>query len=148
MKNDDNDRLRRLLKSEEETRKDIEPPPSSSTTASSKKTGSTTPRLNLPDLDKDNMPLPKRVDEVDVEGTRVTPAAYRQNPNQPQAGQRPVYRLPENQVQTTRYQTQTQDSPVNQFINRLQDFFSSIVSKIRNNKKAVRYGCITSLFVL
>lgn len=27
-------------------------------------------------LDKDNMPLPRRVDQVDMEGTRVTPAAY------------------------------------------------------------------------
>ena len=25
---------------------------------------------------KDNMPLPRRVDEIDLEGTRVTPAAY------------------------------------------------------------------------
>lgn len=27
-------------------------------------------------LDKDNMPLPRRVDEIDMDGTRVTPVAY------------------------------------------------------------------------
>src|SRR5262245_25460279 len=133
MKNDDNDRLRRLLKSEEETRKDIEPPPASGTTAS-KKSGATTPRLNLPDLDKDNMPLPKRVDEEDTDGTRVTPAAYRHTSN-PQQNQRPVYRLPEHEHQPQaqpRHQTyrQPQDSAVNQFMNRVQTFFSSVVSSL------------------
>ncbi|HRJ75059.1 MAG TPA: hypothetical protein PLX90_03630, partial [Anaerolineales bacterium] len=88
MRNDDNDRLRRK-KSEEETRNDVEPPPSTGTTVSKKSTG-TTPRLNLPDVDKDNMPLPKRVDEVDMDGTRVTPAAYRQGQNQGGQNQRPV----------------------------------------------------------
>ena len=29
-----------------------------------------------PALDKDGMPLPQRVDEVDLNATRVTPAAY------------------------------------------------------------------------
>ncbi|RJP50801.1 MAG: hypothetical protein C4583_09995 [Anaerolineaceae bacterium] len=38
--------------------------------------------LSRPRLDADNMPLPRRVDEVDTGGTRVTPAAYR-TPSQP-----------------------------------------------------------------
>lgn len=146
MRNDDNDRLRRKLKSEEETRKDVEPaPPPSGITASTKKNSGTTPRLNLPDLDKDNMPLPKRVDEFDVEGTSVTPAAYRQNPNQAQGGQRPVYRLPETQAQPNRYQARTQ-TPAS-FSDRVIAFVSSIFANLRKNKKTLRYGCITFAFV-
>ncbi|MBK8824199.1 MAG: transglycosylase domain-containing protein [Anaerolineales bacterium] len=78
MSNDDNDRLRRILKSEEETQgvynpAPIEPP------------AKTTEKYYRPALDKDNMPLPRRVDETDVEGTRVTRAAYQIAPNsQPQ----------------------------------------------------------------
>jgi len=69
MSNEDNDRLRRIIKSEEETQgvynpAPIEPPPT------------TTDKYYRPALDKDNMPLPRRVNEIDVEGTRVTRAAY------------------------------------------------------------------------
>ncbi len=74
MSNEDNDRLRRLLKSEEETQGQeyksntpVEPPPSGAT-----------PTFYRPRLDENNMPLPRRVDETDVEGTRVTRAAYEQ----------------------------------------------------------------------
>lgn len=154
MNNDDNDKLRRLIDSEDATRKDIKPASDSSTTASAKKTG-TTPKLTLPEIDKDGMPLPKRVDEIDVDGTRVTPAAYRQSQNQADANQRAVYRLPENQQpqqqqyqpqqqarQQNRYQRRNQES----FINRLQNFFSNIFSSLRNNKRAVRIGCVTTLF--
>ena len=45
-----------------------------------------TPPLNLPAFDHDNMPLPRRVDQIDVDGTRVTPAAY----ERPTTGRRPA----------------------------------------------------------
>jgi penicillin-binding protein 1C len=77
MSNEDNDRLRRILKSEEETQGVYNPapvePPSQATD-----------KYYRPALDKDNMPLPRRVDEIDMEGTRVTPAAY-----QPTRSQQP-----------------------------------------------------------
>jgi hypothetical protein len=80
MSNEDNDRLRRLKKSEEETQGVYSPAP---VDPASK----TTDKYYRPALDKDNMPLPRRVDEIDVEGTRVTRAAYeptsRQVPSQP-----------------------------------------------------------------
>ena len=75
MSNEDNDRLRRILKSEEETQgvynpEPVEPP------------SQITDKYYRPALDKDNMPLPRRVDEVDMEGTQVTPAAYQTTQNQ------------------------------------------------------------------
>jgi len=112
MNKDDNDRLRRLLRSEEETQKDMDPSPLPEGTAASRKpTGGTTPLLNLPNLDENNMPLPNRVEETDLDGTRVTNAAYRPaqdtkpprpsqgQTNQRQTNQRPTYRLPQNQNQ-------------------------------------------------
>ncbi len=80
MTENDRDRIRRLLNSEEETRDDITP---------HRATGSK-PRvyegpLPRPALDADNMPLPRRVDEVDMGGTRVTPAAYQPAPPSPPA---------------------------------------------------------------
>ena len=64
---DPRDKFRRLLNSEDETR--AEPP--------SQPARSATPTpLSRPALDKNNMPLPRRVDEIDTDGTRVTPAAY------------------------------------------------------------------------
>lgn len=147
MNNDDNDKLRRLIESEGATRKDIKPASDSSTTASAKKSG-TTPKLTLPEIDKDGMPLPKRVDEIDVDGTRVTPAAYRQNQNPADANQRAVYRLPENNQQQqparqqNRYQRRNQES----FVNRLQTIFSNFFSGLKNNKRTIRIGCVTTLF--
>lgn len=88
MSSEDNERLRRLLRSEEETRADIEPAPPTPPKPDPNSTGDTTPRFTRPALDKDNMPLPRRVDETDVDGTRVTPAAYRVG------SQRPVYQPP------------------------------------------------------
>jgi penicillin-binding protein 1C len=78
---DENKRyIRRLLDSEAETRAEPpiekENPPVSSdgtTRASAPKKTPTPPSIPL---DKDNMPLPRRVDEIDMEGTRVTPVAY------------------------------------------------------------------------
>ncbi len=148
MNNEDNDRSRRLLKpEEEETRKDLEPPPSSGKTVSKKSTG-TTPRLNLPEVDKDGMPLPKRVDEVDMDGTRVTPAAYRPNPNQGQQHQRPIYRLPENQRAQPNAQYSSPASYSLSFGDQIKAVFSSFSSFLRNNKKTIRYGCITSVFAI
>ncbi len=76
MSNEDNDRLRRIIKSEEETQgvynpAPVEPP------------AKTTDKYYRPAIDKDNMPLPRRVDETDVEGTRVTRTAYELTKSQP-----------------------------------------------------------------
>jgi len=77
--NDDNDeKRRRLIRSEEETQGAYQPAPLP------KKDSNSTPYYR-PALDKDNMPLPRRVDETDLEGTRVTRAAY-----DLQTGQRPA----------------------------------------------------------
>jgi len=93
---DPRDRLRRLLASEDETMPELptadgEPgdSPSDETIASimsslgeeeerSPAPQEHTPAFDtpMPALDKDNMPLPRRVDEIDVGATRVTPAAY------------------------------------------------------------------------
>ena len=79
----DRERIRKLLDSEGDTR--AEPP-------------SRMPRTNesIParsHLDEDNMPLPRHVYQMDLEGTRVTPAAFepttsRQNRNTQNVGQR------------------------------------------------------------
>ncbi len=96
MNEEDNDRIRRIIKSEEETQGVYNPVPPTPPTQG------TTPVFTRPALDKDypstdshgpdalsggqRMPLPRRVDEIDVEGTRVTRAAYepasRQVPSQ------------------------------------------------------------------
>jgi 1A family penicillin-binding protein len=85
MNDDDQDRerIRKLLNSEEDTR--AEPP---SQTPHAKE-----PIPARPRLDKDNMPLPRRVNEIDVEGTRVTSAAFepttsRRNANRQNTAQR------------------------------------------------------------
>jgi penicillin-binding protein 1C len=72
--------LKRLIDSESETRTDLPVEPkeeeSADPTATTKASPAhRTPPLNIP-LDKDNMPLPRRVDELDMEGTRVSPVAY------------------------------------------------------------------------
>jgi 1A family penicillin-binding protein len=75
---DPGERLRRLLESEGETQADLTPappqtPPQRGTTGEGSYSASS---LSRPALDSDNMPLPRRVNEIDMEGTRVTPAAY------------------------------------------------------------------------
>jgi penicillin-binding protein 1C len=76
---DPNERLRRLLDSEDETRADLpagtEPPRRVGLPPESGTSGNTPPLIR-PALDQDNMPLPRRVDQIDMDGTRVTPAAY------------------------------------------------------------------------
>ena len=74
--------LKRLIDSEAETRTDLpaetkedgQVDPNATTKASPpRRTPTPQPRI---ELDKDNMPLPRRVNEVDMEGTRVSPVAY------------------------------------------------------------------------
>lgn len=75
-------RIKKLLESEAETRPEtpIQPsqndiPYQGATRASSSRRTPTPTPPPIP-LDKDNMPLPRRVDEVDLGSTRVSPAAY------------------------------------------------------------------------
>jgi membrane peptidoglycan carboxypeptidase len=72
--------LKRLVDSEAETRTDLpaepkedEPGDPAATTKASPPRRTPTPHIPL---DKDNMPLPRRVDELDLDGTRVSPVAY------------------------------------------------------------------------
>src|SRR5512135_2360109 len=73
--------LKRLIDSEAETRTDLpaeskqEEPSSTATTKASLPRRTPTPPPHIA-LDKDNLPLPRRVDELDLEGTRVSPVAY------------------------------------------------------------------------
>src|ERR1043166_3098196 len=84
--------LKRLIDSEAETRTDL--PANGKDDASSDPDATTkavpprrtpTPPPSIP-LDENNMPLPRRVDELDMEGTRVSPVAYepRSQPKQVQ----------------------------------------------------------------
>ncbi len=66
--NDPGDKFRHLIKSEEETH--AEPP------SQPERVPGPIPPSSRPALDKDNMPLPRRVTETDLGGTRVTPAAF------------------------------------------------------------------------
>jgi penicillin-binding protein 1C len=67
MSQDDTNRSRRIIASEGETQGEYKPGPPP---------GSVGGGVYRPALDKDDMPLPRRVDETDVEGTRVTRAAF------------------------------------------------------------------------
>ncbi|MCB9111069.1 MAG: transglycosylase domain-containing protein [Anaerolineales bacterium] len=155
---DDKERLRRLLRSEDETRKDMDPaPPSEGKTDSVKRTGNTTPILNLPDLDENNMPLPKRVEETDLEGTRVTNAAYRRTDTQPPQRtnsaqtnnqQRPVYRLPQNQGQQRTSYTHPPVSSPPSFWDRILSFLNSFGAMLRGNKGCFVRGLIITVFAV
>lgn len=75
MTENENDRIRRLLDSEEETSSDLTPHHAQGQL----------PRTNEgplpgPALDGNHLPLPRRVDEVDMGGTRVSAAAYQSTP--------------------------------------------------------------------
>ena len=123
---DPRDKLRRLLASEDETVPDLPTPdekpggsPSDETIASvmsslgeEKRRGRTvrapgrispTPDTPMPALDKDNMPLPRRVDEIDVGATRVTPAAFNSLPKSTSV--RPASSIPPSQPVGTRSAT-------------------------------------------
>src|SRR5262245_18328247 len=74
--------LKRLIDSEAETRTDLpaeskeeEPVDPTATTKASPAHRTPTPPARIP-LDENNMPLPRRVDELDMDGTRVSPVAY------------------------------------------------------------------------
>lgn len=155
MNKDDNDRLRRLIRSEEETRQDVDPAPLPEGTAASRKTGGTTPLLNLPELDENNMPRPKRVEETDLDGTRVSNAAYRpametKPPSKPT--QRPTtYRVPENQIpqqQQPVYPTYQRSVHTPTFTDRLGNFFGLIGSALRGNRGCLTRGLIFSAFLV
>lgn len=88
MADDPREKFRRLVKSEEETR--AEAPAAAPEPARLDRTP--IPPLRFPELDKDNMPLPRRVSETDVGGTRVTPAAF--DVSITQRGRRVSPRLP------------------------------------------------------
>ena len=84
--------IRRLLDSEAETRADapIEPEQNKpadqvGTTKASASHRTPTPPHHIA-LDKDNMPLPRRVDELDMDATRVSPVAY-DEPSRPRNAQ-------------------------------------------------------------
>jgi penicillin-binding protein 1C len=62
-------------------RKEEKPADSTATTKASPAHRTPTPPRKIP-LDENNMPLPRRVDELDMEGTRVSPVAYEQ-PSRP-----------------------------------------------------------------
>ena len=78
---DPREKFRRLLNSEDETRAE---PPSQPINP-----GDSIPYR--PALDKDNMPLPRRVSETDLDGTRVTLAAFHTKTT-PRNGTRPPVR--------------------------------------------------------
>ncbi len=56
--------------------------------------------ITPPAIDRDGMPLPRRVDQVDPAGTRVTPSAYssRQTTPPPPLGPRPVQPAPRSPI--------------------------------------------------
>ena len=73
--------LKRLIDSEAETRTDIPVDPKDDETVDPNATTKASPARRTPPapritLDENNMPLPRRVDELDLEGTRVSPVAY------------------------------------------------------------------------
>jgi len=78
-------RIKRLLDSESETRaeppieprKEEEPGNLEGTTKAAVPRSSTPPEAHIP-LDENNLPLPRRVNEVDMDGTQVSPVAYEQ----------------------------------------------------------------------
>jgi membrane peptidoglycan carboxypeptidase len=79
------ERIHRLLRSEEDTNNEITPHH-----VTNERPRVYAEPLSHPALDADNMPLPRRVDEVDTGGTRLTPARYqrstgptRQSPSTP-----------------------------------------------------------------
>ncbi len=67
-KQDPREKFRRLIASEEETR--AMPPP----------TGAMAPDTPHPAVDSRGMPLPRRVEEIDIHATRVTPTAFDHTP--------------------------------------------------------------------
>ncbi len=69
---DPRNKFNRILRSEAETQNE----PAAGDATSPR----TTPHVRRPAIDANGMPLPRRVDEIDVNATRVTPAAYERTP--------------------------------------------------------------------
>lgn len=87
---DPRERLRRLLASEDDTQAELAAQAESGAQAAEgapapSEAADDNPPAVMPALDKDNMPLPRRVDEIDIGATRVSPAAYNA-PLRPPAG--------------------------------------------------------------
>ncbi|NWG08178.1 MAG: transglycosylase domain-containing protein [Chloroflexi bacterium] len=90
--------IRRLIDSEAETRAEppLEPKKDDESGEQAATTKAQPPRRTPPPhipLDQDNMPLPRRVDEVDLGSTRVTPAAY-ESTSRPRNGVSQPRRVP------------------------------------------------------
>src|SRR3990172_866387 len=93
------ERFNRLLKADDETQVDVPAKkgtqPSNASKENAEEVPGSTPTIppgvtpanrygagSRPALDENNMPLPKRVDEIDMNATRVSPAAF-QTPSKP-----------------------------------------------------------------
>src|SRR5258706_14630879 len=132
--NEEEDRLKKVqrwLDSEAETRAEptITPnedkaPKPEGTTKSSTPQRTPTPPPHIA-LDKDNLPLPRRVDEVDMGSTRVSPAAYEPS-SRPRSGQSQPRRVPPPSLPTL------QPLPID-------------LSKLDLNR---RWGCIARIVIL
>ena len=73
--------LKRLISSEAETRADVPIDPKEDEEVDSNATTKASPAHRTPPppsiaLDENNLPLPRRVDELDLEGTRVSTIAF------------------------------------------------------------------------
>ncbi|HUF00142.1 MAG TPA: transglycosylase domain-containing protein [Anaerolineales bacterium] len=89
--------LKRLIDSESETRADVPIEPKEDEEADQTATTKASPAHRTPPplriaLDENNMPLPRRVDELDTDGTRVSPVAY-DPPSRPRNAQSAQTRL-------------------------------------------------------
>ena len=119
------DYIRRLIASEEETRVDqpVPPHPNASLTPPSTRPQQAQPQHPLYDS------LPQHVDEVDMDATRVTPAAY-QPASQPRPSKpsRPV--LPKNSG----------------WLNKLRYQWHNVVYDLRNRQ--VNWGCLLRGFIV
>jgi len=70
---DPREKFRRLLDSEADTQGEAPADDSS--------TKDTTPVVHHPAIDENGMPLPRRVEEIDMGATRVTPSAFEYTPS-------------------------------------------------------------------
>jgi 1A family penicillin-binding protein len=147
---DEVEKLRRLLRSEDETRMDVNPAPQTPPKPDPNQMGGTTPRLTRPALDENNMPLPNRVEETDLDGTRVTPAAYRTNQASGGQGQRPIYQPPASQQRpvypppVNQNQAYTQYTPARPAE---PSFLEKFMGVLKGNKGCLLRGMVISLFL-
>ena len=65
-------KLRRLVDSEADTQVDVPVEPADAESVS--------PPVRHPAIDENNLPLPQRVEELDMDATRVTPSAFEYTP--------------------------------------------------------------------